>query len=79
MEDEVKHKENVLLRNYGTNEEVICAENDGGILGREFGYLSFENDVTSYSGAKKTQEFMGEETPRHGSGMVPTLGGEAIM
>ena len=62
------------------NEEETCEENEGVVLGKGLGYLSFENDVSSYGGMKKTQgDSWTMETSRDESDMVPTLGGEAMM
>ena len=50
MEDGAKEEENVLLGNYGLNEEETCEGKDGLVLGKGLGGLSFENDVSSYGG-----------------------------
>ena len=78
-EDGAKEEENVLLDIYGLNEKETCKENERVVLGKGFGYLSIENDITSYGGVKTQEGALCEETPRHESDMVPTLGGEAMM
>ena len=79
MEDGAKEEENVLLGNYELSEEETCAKNEGVVLGKRLGYLSFENDITSYGGVKTQEGALSEETPRHENVMVSNLGGEAMM